>query len=72
MIADREASQSGARSPSIYRVLAIFGGAILAGFGLVTSTGGRASRELPGNTYRNAVGAHHGLATDARISARPR
>jgi hypothetical protein len=42
MIADQEASQSGARSPSIYHVLAIFSGAILAGFGLITSReGGR-------------------------------
>jgi hypothetical protein len=45
-IADQEASQSGARSPSIFPVLAIFSGAILAGFGLVSSRGRRETREL--------------------------
>jgi hypothetical protein len=44
--ANQEASQSGARSPSIFPVLAIFSGAILAGFGLVSSRGGRETREL--------------------------
>jgi hypothetical protein len=53
-ITNQKASQSGARSSSIYPVLAIFSGAMLAGFGLVTSRGGRASRELAGNTYCNA------------------
>jgi hypothetical protein len=49
------APQSGARSPSIFPVLAIFSGAILAGFGLVSSRGRRETRELARNTYRNAV-----------------
>jgi hypothetical protein len=60
----QEASQSGARtdqeapgarSRSIYPMLAIFSGAILAGFGLVSSRGRRETRELAGNTYPNAV-----------------
>ncbi len=43
---DQEAPQSGTRSPSIYHVVAIVSGAILAGFGLVSSRGRRVSREL--------------------------
>jgi hypothetical protein len=48
--ANRETSQTGARSSSIFHVLAIFGGAILAGFGLISSRRSRESRELAGNT----------------------